>query len=367
MKKLVAVLLAVLMLGCSGAYAEGLLPQFDDVFGIEVPSMANSLGREPDSSSVNEDGGQVQTFGSVTEEDYQAFSNYLTRSGCAVSDYSFDGGVLHVILSKDEIDFTLDYDIENQQAVITYPSGVRVESFNTYRVGAIVTTGRYEQDGDESNGPEPIEWIVISNENGQAILLSKYVIRCVSYIELGKNDEWENWALREWLNGDFYNNAFSTNEKDIIIQSSISNPPSPINGETDGNDTRDYVYILNLQEVCEYFNFDSQDFVGKNYWWYDNSTLVCWPTQYVIDKYSSHLFSYEKFKDDSHMQKFEDGGVHFKNYDGAIGWVLRSRFYANGNYNFVNIGYTGYVQSSGYHAGLTNIGVRPVICISVDN
>ena len=53
--------------------------------------------------------------------------------------------------------------------------GTKAESFRT--VGNIVAFGRYEQDNDLTNGPEPIEWIVldvVDGEKTKALLLSKY-------------------------------------------------------------------------------------------------------------------------------------------------------------------------------------------------
>lgn len=47
-----------------------------------------------------------------------------------------------------------------------------------------VTFGRYEQDNNLGNGPEPIEWIVLDSNNGEVLLLSKYGLDVKKY-----NDE----------------------------------------------------------------------------------------------------------------------------------------------------------------------------------
>ena len=42
------------------------------------------------------------------------------------------------------------------------------QSFDT--IGGIVTFGRYEHDGNEENGPEEIEWIVLDVQDGKVLL-----------------------------------------------------------------------------------------------------------------------------------------------------------------------------------------------------
>lgn len=39
-------------------------------------------------------------------------------------------------------------------------------------VGSTVALGSYEQDGDTSDGAEPIEWRVLAVEGGRALLIS---------------------------------------------------------------------------------------------------------------------------------------------------------------------------------------------------
>ena len=48
-------------------------------------------------------------------------------------------------------------------------------------IGGIVTFGRYEQDGNEENGPEGIEWIVLDVQDGKVLLLSKYGLEVKPY------------------------------------------------------------------------------------------------------------------------------------------------------------------------------------------
>ena len=59
------------------------------------------------------------------------------------------------------------------------------------QVGQYVEFGTYEQDGDNNNGAEPIEWKVLAVEDGNALLISKYVLDWQMYNE---TDEKVNWS-----------------------------------------------------------------------------------------------------------------------------------------------------------------------------
>lgn len=80
------------------------------------------------------------------------------------------------------------------------------------KVGDVVLFGQYEQDGNVENGKENIEWIVLSNENGNIYMLSKYVL---DVQEFNKEDT-EDCTLDDWLKDEFSKIAFSKLEEDSI-------------------------------------------------------------------------------------------------------------------------------------------------------
>ena len=63
------------------------------------------------------------------------------------------------------------------------------QSFDT--ISGIVTFGRYEQDGNEENGPEEIEWIVLDVKDGRSLLISRYALDTVPYHTESINITWE--------------------------------------------------------------------------------------------------------------------------------------------------------------------------------
>ena len=123
------------------------------------------------------------------------------------------------------------------------------------------TFGAYEQDGDESNGKEPIEWLVLEKEEDRILLVSRYLLDCKPYNDKLESVSWETCTLRSWLNKDFLDKAFSAKEQSKIdsVDTSADN--------NHGNDTIDKIFLLSTQQVKVYFE---SDFARK-----------CKPTKYA--------------------------------------------------------------------------------------
>ena len=105
--------------------------------------------------------------------------------------------------------------LSNQsQAQSSASSSQRQVIYNqTPEVGKTVKFGAYEQDNDLSNGPEPIEWIVLDNfDSGRYCLLSVYGLDQVDYDTKDKVTAKDSYIYK-WLNNDFYNEAFNEEEK----------------------------------------------------------------------------------------------------------------------------------------------------------
>ena len=54
-------------------------------------------------------------------------------------------------------------------------------------VGDSIVFGAYEQDDDESNGKEPIEWLVLEKKNNRLLVISRYALDCKRYNESFRN------------------------------------------------------------------------------------------------------------------------------------------------------------------------------------
>ena len=91
----------------------------------------------------------------------------------------------------------------------------------TYPLGMTVKIGHFEQDNDPQNGPEEIEWYVVNYKDGKYFLLSKYVLTYRRYAEINYDGVWETSLLREYLNGEFYDTAFTEQEKQYITPTAL--------------------------------------------------------------------------------------------------------------------------------------------------
>lgn len=127
------------------------------------------------------------------------------------------------------------------------------------RVNEIITFGAYEQDGFSQNGKEEIEWLVLDVQDNYALLLSRYALDSQKYHKVTAQVSWNNCSLREWLNNEFMNTAFSKSQQEVIL-----------NTELDNGALVDRIFILDCREVDRYVT--------------DWNTLICAPTSYAVSR-----------------------------------------------------------------------------------
>ncbi len=121
-------------------------------------------------------------------------------------------------------------------------------------VGNTITFGRYEQDNDLSNGPEPIEWLVLDVQDNRALLLSRYGLDAKPYNEKQTDVTWENCSLRRWLKDEFINAAFTAREQTGILTTAVDNSTNQGYYDADGgNNTQDKIFLLSYAEANKYF------------------------------------------------------------------------------------------------------------------
>lgn len=169
-----------------------------------------------------------------------------------------------------------------------------------------LTMGLYEQD-NEGTATEPLEWRILTVEDGKALVITEHIIDRGSYF----NPEWIKykytyWAYscvaatsytnywgsapasperlmggltpesvpldwknnrgpetelyylhaRYWCNETFYKEAFSDEERERILLSDLTNHDNPMYGTIGGPDTQDYVFFLSYDELIAYLPTD---------------------------------------------------------------------------------------------------------------
>lgn len=119
------------------------------------------------------------------------------------------------------------------------------------------TFGSYEQDGDSSNGKEPIEWLVLDRDGDKVLLISKYALDYQSFMPfyepVTEPYTWESCSLRRWLNGTFLNAAFSADEQQRLLTTTVITSPGSLHRENGPVTTEDRVFLLSNTEVYAYF------------------------------------------------------------------------------------------------------------------
>jgi hypothetical protein len=140
--------------------------------------------------------------------------------------------------------------IDNPRANKTEPSTVPTTSSRTgVDVPTVGDTMRFGQ----------YDWRVLDVQGGKALLLSEDIIEERAYNEELKDVTWETCTLREYLNGAFYN-TFTLADRQRIVKSTLHNPDNnwgrtggkPF-GTKGGNETEDYIFLLSVQDLHDYF------------------------------------------------------------------------------------------------------------------
>ena len=134
--------------------------------------------------------------------------------------------------------------------------------------GDVVKFGSYWQDS-EGKTKNSIEWIVLAQEaDGTLLLISRYALDGKPYNTEKKPITWEGCSLRQWLNSDFLNTAFTEEEKGMIRVTQLKNEDNPEYGTKGGSATKDRVFLLSIEEAQRYFP--------------NNEARQCIPTPYAI-------------------------------------------------------------------------------------
>ena len=132
--------------------------------------------------------------------------------------------------------------------------GFNIQAIANAAVGSKVTFGTYTQASsfmsDKATG---LDWVVLAKTPTQMLLLADRAIEAKQYSDKKANATWENASIRKWLNNEFYNSVFSSNEQRYIASTTCENPAGPSGGNA-GPATMDKVFLLSSDEFYSYVN-----------------------------------------------------------------------------------------------------------------
>ena len=162
--------------------------------------------------------------------------------------------------------YTLYEEAGNTEAIMNS----RKERIAALKEGDVFYFGSYEQDNNTANGSEMIEWIVLKKDGMKLFLVSKYILDTHAYSTSGSvSTTWETSLLREWMNGEFLNNAFTADEQEYIQLTRIT-------FGTGKNHSEDRVFLLDESQVKEYF--------------VSNEDRQCRATEYAVRNWKQDSF-----------------------------------------------------------------------------
>ncbi len=185
--------------------------------------------------------------------------------------------------------------------------------------GDFITFGKYEQDNNATNGKEDVEWQVLERDENRLFVISKYVLDVQPYHYVQAPITWEDSSIREWLNNEFINSAFTDDEQEQILWTRIENKDNKEQKTTAGNDTEDRLFLLSVDEVKLYFSTEkdrkilatpfadvANDSEGKGSWWWLRT-----PGGKPVGEYSNYI------KSDEACEVWASGQLDDKYYFGC--------------------------------------------------
>ncbi len=119
-------------------------------------------------------------------------------------------------------------------------------------VGEKVYFGKYPY--DKEGGVQKIQWRILDKKENSLLLLTEYGIDQKKYHEWQIDTSWNSCTLRDWLNDEFLNEAFSAYEKKLIQPTILDRGVHQ-------------VFLLHAKDLKAYFS--------------DDDSQICFPTEYA--------------------------------------------------------------------------------------
>lgn len=195
-------------------------------------------------------------------------------------------------------------------------------SGNAIKRESIISFGTYQQNRSQKDS---IRWVVLKVEDNKALLLSLNLLSARPWDETGRNLTWDNSSIRQWLNNEFLNAAFSKDQINDIIPTELDNSDQHGYGTPSGKNTVDRVFLLSVNEFESLVN--------------NTSYTTASPTRVAR----------------------EDGA--YANEQGNSAWWLRSPGMTNDSPAYLSS--AGELGTRAHKATEKVIGIRPAIWITI--
>lgn len=116
----------------------------------------------------------------------------------------------------------------------------------------------------------PYKWRILEIQNEKILILTEDMVSQIPFNDKAGAVTWAESSIRKYLNGYFYE-QFSKEEKSKIIEVLNKNPNNQWYGSDGGEDTKDHIFLLSIEEVaCKYFGDSSKNLENpspkQRYW-----------------------------------------------------------------------------------------------------
>lgn len=188
----------------------------------------------------------------------------------------------------------------------------------------------------------PVKWRILKISGTKAVLLADRMPDTCPFHDKDESVNWSKSHLRQWLNEEFYNRAFSNEERMAIETTNVKNPANPHYGTNCGPDTQDHVFILSNDEV-----FASQ--LASDYGFYAGSG---------IDD------SARRFRSTLYAKCRGAWWSSVEGYRGNSFWFMRTSGYTSSSITYVCD--FGYLYNQGTAVTCDDAAVLPAITIDLE-
>lgn len=130
--------------------------------------------------------------------------------------------------------------------VVPIPEIIGEPSTAKHNIGDFVRFGRLNN--------RPVQWLILDRRDDEYLLISKFGLECMPFNDTAGFITWDKCTLRKWLNEDFYNNTFNHSEREKIIRHEVVASDNPVYRSSQGKNTNDKIFILNIKEYNQYFD-----------------------------------------------------------------------------------------------------------------
>ena len=144
-------------------------------------------------------------------------------------------------------------DYKNSAALVQ-----KCEMLLSFQKGNTVTFGEYQG--------TPIRWKVVDTSGKMRMLIAEDVVLEAPFNELRIDTYWQTTTLRKWLNTAFLQEAFTQEQRQMIINTRRSNECNELYFTNGGLPAMDKVFVLSKRELDHYLPDQKDRALGK-WWW----------------------------------------------------------------------------------------------------